>query len=301
VKGGIFTILTGGAHRVQGPLYSFIAGNNELGLALIIIIPLMRYLQLQAKGFWIRRGLAVSMFLTGIAVIGTHSRGALVGMISMGIFLLLKSRNKFLMMIPIIAITGAVLLIMPQEWHDRMSTITAEEQDASVQGRFDAWKVAFNIAKDRVLGGGFETFQYGAYLRYSDYTTEKLTKTADAHSIYFEVMGEHGFIGLFMFMLLAWFTWNTGSRIRRQAEGSAETRWGSDLANMLQVSMVGYAAAGAFLGLAYFDLYYDLIAMMVICRIVVQDEISGKEGMLDSQEAGLTVAAEQPNSSNRSY
>ena len=79
VKGGIFTIVTGGAHRVQGPLGSFIYGNNEMALALIMAIPLMRYLQLQAENFWIRRGLAVSMFLTGIAVIGTQSRGALVG------------------------------------------------------------------------------------------------------------------------------------------------------------------------------------------------------------------------------
>ena len=123
VKGGIFTIVTGGAHRVQGPLGSFISGNNEMALALIMIIPLMRYLQLQAKSFWIRRGLAVSMFLTGIAAIGTQSRGALVGMVAMGIFLVLKSRNKFFTLLPILVIVGAVAMIMPQEWHDRMSTI----------------------------------------------------------------------------------------------------------------------------------------------------------------------------------
>ena len=54
-------------------------------LALIMIIPLMRYLQLQAKNFWIRQGVTVSMLLTGIAAIGTQSRGALVGMAAMGV------------------------------------------------------------------------------------------------------------------------------------------------------------------------------------------------------------------------
>ena len=119
-------------------------------------------------------------------------------------------------------------------------------------------------------------------------------------AIAFEVMGEHGFVGFFMFMLLAWFTWNTGNRIRRDARGSEETRWAADLANMLQVSLVGYAAAGAFLGLAYFDLYYDLIAMMVICRILLREQIAGKEGVADTQEAGVTVVVEQPDSEKRS-
>jgi putative inorganic carbon (HCO3(-)) transporter len=49
VKGGIFTILKGGAHRVQGPPGTFIDGNNEIALALLMTIPLIRYLQLQLK------------------------------------------------------------------------------------------------------------------------------------------------------------------------------------------------------------------------------------------------------------
>ena len=289
VKGGIFTILTGGAYRVQGPLATFISGNNELGLALIMIIPLMRYLQLQTENFWLRIGLTVSMLLTGIAAIGSQSRGALVGMVAMGIFLAMKSRNKFFTLLPILVIVGAVTVIMPQEWRDRMSTITAGEQDSSVQGRFVAWKMAVNLAKDRITGGGFETFHPSIYYMYSD-SADKVSST-DAHSIYFEIIAEQGFIGFALFMLLAWFTWNTGNRIRRLARKSRETRWSFDLASMLQVSLVGYASAGAFLGLAYFDLYYDLIAMMVICRVLLLEQIAGREGVAGTQEAGVTVAS----------
>ncbi len=301
VKGGIFTILTGGGHRVQGPLNTFIGGNNEMALALIMIIPLMRYLQLQNKSFWIRRGLAASMFFTGIAIIGTQSRGALVGIIVMATFLFLKSRNKILTLFPILLIVGSVAVFMPQEWYDRMSTITnsPEEQDKSVQGRFQAWKMAINLAKDRVQGGGYETFQPSTYMTYRDGTGD-VNKTPDAHSIYFEVLGEHGFIGLALFLLLAWFAWDTGNRIRREARRNVETKWSADLASMLQVSLIGYGASGAFLGLAYFDLYYDLIAMMVICRILLREQIAGKEGVADTQEAGVTVVVEQPDSEKRS-
>lgn len=292
VKGGIFTILTGGAYRVQGPLGSFIFGNNEMGLALIMVIPLMRYLQLQAKHLWIKHGLTVSMILTGIAAIGTQSRGAVVGMAVMGIFLALKSRNRFFILLGIIVVSGAVAIIMPQEWYDRIASIKNYQEDASAQGRLHAWSTAINVAKDRITGGGFETFQAGLYYIYGD-PTKKLSST-DAHSIYFEVMGEHGFVGFTLFMLLAWFTWNTGSRIRRQAGQNAETRWGADLASMLQVSMIGYASAGAFLGLAYFDFYYDLIAMMVICRVILKEQILEIEAAAHIPEHEVSVVAEQP-------
>ena len=78
-------------------------------------------------------------------------------------------------------------------------------------------------------------------------------------------------------MLLAWFTWNTGSRIRRLARRTTETGWGYDMASMLQVSLMGYASGGAFLGLAYFDLDYTLIAVMVICSLLVREQIATAE------------------------
>lgn len=277
VKGGIFTILTGGAFRVQGPLGSFISGNNEMGLALIMIIPLMRYLHLQATHIYIRHGLMAAMVLTGIAAIGTQSRGALVGMAVMGIFLAWKSRNRFFILLGVAVVAGSVVSIMPQEWHDRMASIKNYEEDDSAQGRLHAWATAINVAKHRITGGGYEAFQPGLYYLYGGHD-RKLSST-DAHSIYFEIMGEHGFIGFGLFMLLAWFTWNTGSRIRKLARRTPETGWGYDMASMLQVSLMGYASGGAFLGLAYFDLYYTLIAVMVICSLLVREQLAAAQAM----------------------
>src|SRR5712691_7642413 len=57
VKGGIFTIVHGGVYRVRGPEGSFIGGDNEMGLALIMTIPLLRYLQLTTEKIWMRAGL----------------------------------------------------------------------------------------------------------------------------------------------------------------------------------------------------------------------------------------------------
>jgi putative inorganic carbon (HCO3(-)) transporter len=283
VKGGIFTISHGGVHRVQGPAGSFIGGNNEIALALSMTIPLMRYLQLQTRNILIHQGVTVAMILTGIAAIGSQSRGALVGMVAMGVFLWLKSRNKIFTLLAILVVVGSLATIMPQAWYDRMSTIETYEEDKSATDRINSWWMAYNIATVRITGGGFETFRGWVAEIYAPNPEE----AADAHSIYFEVLGEHGFIGFTMFMLLAWFTWNTGNRIRRLARRRSETRWAADLAGMIQVSMIGYAASGAFLGLAYFDLYYTLIAIMVICKLTCLDELARLDVALETSGDGV--------------
>lgn len=153
VKGGIFTVLNGGAYRVQGPFGTFIGGNNELALALIMTIPLMRYLQLQEKNKLIRLGLAVGMTLTALAAVGSQSRGALVGMAAMGTIFWLKSRNRFATALLIIVAGVIVYQVMPEEWYQRMNTIETYDEDASALGRINMWWMAWNLANDRIFGG----------------------------------------------------------------------------------------------------------------------------------------------------
>jgi probable O-glycosylation ligase (exosortase A-associated) len=86
----------------------------------------------------------------------------------------------------------------------------------------------------------------------------------DVHSIYFEVMGEHGFIGFGMFILLAVFAWLRANQVIRECKRDPERKWAADLAGMIQVSLVAYGAGGAFLGLAYFDLTYHLMIVLVL-------------------------------------
>ena len=265
VKGGIFTIVNGGVYHVRGPEGSFIGGDNEMGLALVMTIPLLRYLQMSARIVLVRHAMTAALLLTAIAAIGSQSRGALVGIIAMGAFLWLKSRNKFFTMM--IAAAGAALVIstMPQQWFDRMETVKNYEQDDSAKGRINAWHMAFNLAKDRPLGAGFDGWQPPMFARYAPVPDD----VHDAHSIYFEVLGEHGFVGLGLFVALGMMTWGTASWVIKRARGAQQTRWAADLAAMVQVSLVGYASAGAFLGLAYFDFYYTLVAVVLLCKAVL--------------------------------
>jgi putative inorganic carbon (hco3(-)) transporter len=273
VKGGLFTIKGGAEDRVWGPTGSFIGGNNEIALALIMTIPLMHYLQIVSPNKWVRHGMTVAMLLCAAAALGTYSRGALLAIAAMGAFLWLKSRQKLgLALLAIIAIPP-LIAFMPGQWGERMDSISAYEEDESAQGRFNAWWMAYNLAKERPLtGGGFEVTTPELFWRYAPNPVD----IHAAHSIYFQALGEHGFVGLGLYLLLGFLTWRTGSWIIRNTEQLKDFQWAFNLATMIQVSLVGFAVGGTFLSLLYFDVPYYLMGAIVVVRILVEKELREK-------------------------
>jgi putative inorganic carbon (HCO3(-)) transporter len=270
VKGGIYTILHGGGGMVFGPRGGFIEDNTTIGLAIVIAMPLMRYLQIISERRWIRWALGVSMVLSAVAVVGTYSRGAFLAIAAMGFFLWLKSRHKIATGLLLLALVPAIWTFMPEGWHQRMESIQNYEQDGSAIGRINAWTFAFNLAQDRPIGGGFEAFQLEAFLQWAPNPSD----LHDAHSIWFEVLGEHGFVGLVLYVLMWLFSWRTASMIARMTKRKAELGWANDLAKLIQVALVGFWAGGSFLGVAYWDYPYILLVILVLTQRLVRMELS---------------------------
>lgn len=285
VKGGIFTLTSGGSYAVYGPGGTFIGGNNEIGLALIMTIPLLRYLQLQASARWAKQACLLSMLLCFVSVVGTQSRGAFVAVLVMSLYLFFKSRGSLLLLVPMVAVGAFIYSFMPDSWHHRMSTIETYDQDASALGRINAWKMAFNLAQDRLMGGGFDCFQGPVFGLYAPVPWD----VHDAHSIYFEVLGEHGFVGLALFLLLGLSGLLLAGRTIRLVGDDPQQRWLRDLAAMLQVALIGYAAAGLFLGLAYFDFYYALLALIAVGHRIATGDLR-VTGLWKLEQAGSVLA-----------
>lgn len=270
VKGGIFTLTSGGQYRVWGPVGTFIGGNNEIALALIMAIPLMHYLQLLTTNKWIRHGLTGSILLCALAAIGSYSRGALLAIAAMAFFMWLKSSKKAVLGILMILTIPLLVIFMPDQWGERMDTIGTYQEDASAMGRINAWIMAYNLAMDRPLtGGGFEIYDLQTFERYAPIPTD----VHAAHSIYFQALGEHGWVGLGLYLLLGFLTWRSCSWILRNTAKRDDLKWAHNFAAMSQVSIIGFAVGGAFLSLLYFDVPYYLMAAIVVTRIIVANEL----------------------------
>ena len=122
------------------------------------------------------------------------------------------------------------------------------------------------------MGGGFETGTAEVFARYAPNPGGAEGGLA-AHSIYFQVLGEQGWLGLALFLLIWIFTWLDASWIVRRSNGSPHLKWAGQLAAMVQASLVGYLVSGAFLNLAYWDMPYYLMVAIVVTRYLVADAL----------------------------
>jgi putative inorganic carbon (hco3(-)) transporter len=271
LKGGIFTIATGGQNRVWGPSGSFIADNNTLALAIVMVVPLFHYLQMQATNRWVRWGCISLIVLCVVSTIGSQSRGAFLALGAMAVVLWAKSSRKGLVTILVLLAIPVVIGLAPETWTERMSTIQTYEQDGSAQGRINAWRMAWNLAVSRFpIGGGFAMWEPDVYMRYAPDPSTVLV----AHSIYFQILGEHGFLGLILFLGVFGLAWLDGSWIVRKTRGHGNLCWAHDLAAMCQVCLLGYGIGGAFLSLTYFDLPYYVVMILIVLRQHVRESLS---------------------------
>ncbi|MFC0136115.1 putative O-glycosylation ligase, exosortase A system-associated [Massilia eurypsychrophila] len=272
-KGGVFTVASGGASTVWGPEGSYIEGNNEVALAFITIIPMMYFLVHETPNKWIKRGILAVMALCAMAALGSYSRGALVGIVAMMGYLWWKSPKKAVMGTVMVLLLPAAIAFMPDKWTARMDTINTYEQDESAMGRINAWKMATNLALERPLvGGGFHIWTGNIFALYAPNPND----VHAAHSIYFQVLGEHGFVGLGLYLLLATLAFRRCSWIVRMTAKRDDLKWAATLGTMIQVSLLGFAVGGAFLSLAYYDVPYYLMALVVCTGYLVENTLKAE-------------------------
>jgi putative inorganic carbon (hco3(-)) transporter len=268
IKGGIFTLVTGGGDRVRG-YGGFIAGNNEVALALIMIVPLLYYFVLIAPRKSVRFALWSAISLCVVAALGTQSRGGLLGVLAMALAFVARSQQRLRIAVPGIALAAAIVAFMPDSWWARMETIENFKEDDSAMGRINAWTVAWNVAKDHFFGGGFYLEDESIFYRYAP----RPDFIAVAHSIYFQVLGQLGFVGLILYLTFWISTWRTCRWVAKNSRSPADQA----LARMVEISLVGFAAGGAFLNMAYFDGPYYLMAAMVVIRYkIMKNQTSAK-------------------------
>lgn len=296
VKGGIWMVQNQGTTGLLwGPPGSFIQDNNALALALLLILPLIRYLQLYAGHRLIRIGLLCSIAPLLLSVVASYSRGAFLTMAVMTFYICWKSRQRVLLIFALFVALAVGLTVVSDRYFNRIETIENYDQDGSAMARLNTWQYAFNFTKDHpILGGGFNMFYLEEpWERYAPDPTlrPKAGGTWNAHSIYFEVMGMHGFVGLAIFLICGFVAFFTCRSVQKRTRDRPDLYWARDLAAMCQVSLVGFAVGGTFLNLAFFDLPWHIVALVVINSCLVRKELARQPSATESEPSGAVPVA----------
>jgi probable O-glycosylation ligase (exosortase A-associated) len=265
MKGGVFALITGGQWMVLGPPASFFEANTETALVLNMSLPFSFFLSKDEPRQWIRWFWRAVFALTIVAVLCTYSRGGVVGLVVVLAVLFLSARGRVLMLAGALAGLALVSWWAPEQLVERIGTIRNYEEDGSAQLRFMSWRLGWELARDRPLGGGFQAFRHRE--TYDIYVPEYPRPFGhDAHSIYFNLLGEHGWIGLGLFGLLVISALSSLQGLRRTALRRPDLAWMGRYAKMIQASLFAYLANGATLSAAYFDLGYQLFVFVIILK-----------------------------------
>ena len=283
ITGGLKTALGGGGY---GSLNLMVDNNSGLyegsiiSTVAIAIIPLILFLARHGTIFppdWRVRTFAYALCFACLLIpIGTEARTGLVCAAILGGLMFLRARRKLFY-----GAAGACALLLsipflPSSFTDRMDTISDYQADESASTRVQVWKWTIDYAAQHPLGGGFDNYLQNAFT----YQTIQKTTEGDAtrvervtvtdrgrafHSSYFEMLGEQGYIGLFLWLLLNIGTLAQSERLRRRYRHSADPQraWVAPFAQAMAQGHIVYLVGSLFVGIAYQPFVFMLIALQI--------------------------------------
>ena len=272
---GAKVLLSGGGYGANLGLSqgnSGLAEGGFLSTACLMAIPLALFLArntqlmprwaLVSLAYW---GIALLALLTAI---GTYQRSALVGLVAMAAFMTLRAKRK-LLFISIAAIAGLVIVLTTSDrWNERVSSITEYRTEGSALTRILVWKWTLDFVATHPLGGGFQSYVVNHVTLPPDPANPGgIMQFGRAfHSVYFEVLGEHGWPGLFLFLATAGFSFGSTYMLGRRTRSVPELAWCADFAVAIQSGLIAFLVCGAFVGIAFQPMFWYFVAMSVSLR-----------------------------------
>lgn len=277
IEGARF-IASGGSHIVRG--VPRLGDNNHVALVTVMMIPFLLYLARYTVHRYLRYLLLGAALISGVAVFATYSRGGLIALVVFALWKLAISKHRIRALLIVIGLVAVVLPFTPEQWTSRMNTIAEADDDSSFMGRVAAWKASSAVAVARpVFGGGFYAIQDGEVWKTFNQSdgilgfvdTPVLAGIGGggiaAHSIYFQILGDQGFFGLFWYGLFFLVSFAYAVQIARRASvGGPSEAWKKDYANACWGSLFIYLVGGAALSLAYFEVPYILGMTLLVVR-----------------------------------
>lgn len=274
-KGGLFGLATGGTMMVLGPENSIIGANNNVGLALNMVLPILWYLSREEQG-WIKRILQASFFLTIPAIMFTYSRASTVAMVGVLAAMMLKSRHRFVLTAGIVVIFILAIPFIPAKWLERQQSVLTYEEDASAMSRIDNWVFCWAVAKDNpIVGAGFDFQSRDTFAKYApEFLLKYNGKVWDTHNVIFGILTSHGFPGLIAFLLMVIFCIVSCMTLRRQVRNRPDLRWVKTYSDIIQLSFLAFFINGMFVNMEYFDLPYHFVTIVATMKVVVARQLA---------------------------
>jgi probable O-glycosylation ligase (exosortase A-associated) len=263
-KGGVFTVMVVGQTQYYGLDNTILYDNNHMGIALAATLPLLIYLAQRSAHRYVRWGCWGVLALSLVAIVGTHSRGAFVSLLVLAGLIWWRMPHKAITgaLGVIIAILGVQLL--PEHYTDRMETIGTATEDRSFQQRLEAWEINWLLARENPVTGA------GVRVPYTDEAAATVSsyEPRAAHSIYFEVLGGTGFVGLALYVAMLGYGVLAAGRAMKVHAGDPKEEWRAHFARYGRMSLIVFCVGGASVSMEMWEGYLIVLALISSLRMM---------------------------------
>ena len=273
VSGGSGGIGTGEVVQSEGG--GFFGDRVILSVVMAMALPFVLYLRRHTMLLpprwlrWVRLGMLGLFASLLVSLIGTFARTALISGGATLLMLVVRSTRKIVTGLTIAATVLVLLEIAPGNWFDRMQLIADYQSDGSAMSQIDAWKWGWAMALSHpIVGGGFGVFVLDAG------SIRGRPGWLEAHNIFIEIMGEHGFVGLGVFCCLIIAIYRSCTMIQKRVPGRADLAWAADLARATQIALVAFVTGGCFVSIATSSFLYLLAGIAIGTRSLVERELT---------------------------
>ena len=296
IVGGIKTALSGGGY---GALNLMVSNNSGLYEGSIIstfsiaLIPVILWFARHGTIFtpdWRAKLFSAALIFACLLIpVGTEAR---TGLVCIGVLaiLMLRDVKRRLLYIAGAGLLGlAAIPFLPSSFTDRMETIQGYQADQSANTRLAVWAWTLDYIQTRPFGGGFEAYRQNRInvqtVDANDVGEVQLVRTrteADEgrawHSAYFEMLGEQGWPGLFLFLLIHGIGLARMEVLRRRYKGrDGDLAWISPLAAALQHFQLIYLVGGLFVAVAFQPFIWMALAVQIgFDQLVARREREGR-------------------------
>ncbi|MDB5688520.1 MAG: putative O-glycosylation ligase, exosortase system-associated [Sphingomonas bacterium] len=282
IVGGIKTLASGGGYGALNLMVSNNSGLYEgstISTVAIAMVPLILYLGRYGTVFpsdWRVRTFAYALVFACLLIpIGTEARTGLICIGLLGVLMLRATKRRFLYLVMVGVAGMAAVPLLPSSFTERMDTIQGYKADSSASTRLAVWGWTWDYVRQHPLGGGFEVYLLNT-LRIEKVATERsggtekiettheFDKGRAFHSAYFEMLGEQGFPGFFLWLALhvsSLFRMEVLRRRYLRAEG--DRAWIAPLATALQHGQIIYMVGSLFVGIAFQPFILMLIGVQI--------------------------------------
>lgn len=263
------TMFAQGIDRLVGQSYA--AGDpNHMAATCAATLPILLLLAFERRLRWYRMLPAAGVVLLTVTLSLTGSRSGFLALLAMLLYLWARSRRRVVTGLVGAVVVAAGLTLLPEQYKTRYSTITAEERDASSEGRIEAWKKGVRMLADRPLNGvGINCFSSASALGYSN---EFHRSWLQSHSLYVQVPSEIGLIGAVLFFAYIIAMFRLASRSRRGMLSRRDEFWFEEtVLRAIPAGLVALLVAGIF-GHSFMRYTWYVYGAMIVATVRMQTD-----------------------------